>query len=260
MPHFQELWEKYRDKGVHFFAIEGEGMSTLEMEAFVGEWGWKVPFVAASESTLAGYDTKSMPIVYVINSFGRCVYQGNGEYEKFIEESLAKVAYPGLGKAEVGDSAKKAAEAFGKGDYTKARQLANEALAANEADEDAKYIVERCNTLAKKWDEEAAKARDEKRFTQAVAIYARIAARFKGSEEGTKADEASKEMQKDADVKKEMKAEEALAKTLVANKKVKGKDAKASALGKFYEKNTGTRAAEKAKELAEAIKASSYFK
>lgn len=260
MPHFQELWEKYRDKGVHFFAIEGEGMSSVEIEAFVGEWGWKVPFVSAAESSLSGYDTKSMPIVYVINSFGRCVYQGNGEYEKSIEESLAKLAYPGLGKAEVGAASKKAAEAFAKGDYTKARQLAKEVLTANEADEDAKFIVDRCEALAKKWNDEAAKARDEKRFTHAAAVYARIAARFKGSEEGTKADADSKEMQKDADVKKEMKAEDSLSKTLVANKKVKGKEAKAAALGKFYEKNSGTRAAEKAKELAEAIKSSSYFK
>ena len=100
----------------------------------------------------------------------------------------------------------------------------------------------------------------ERRFDEATTYLEKLADHFKGSEIGDKADEELKALKKDKDAKAESKARASLAKTLAANKKMKTKEDKLSALYKFYEKNEGTAAADDAKAMAEAIKNSSKYK
>lgn len=263
MPHFQEVFDKYKGKGVHFFAVEGDGLTMRENQAFAGEWGYSFPIVTLADSKLSGYDMVTMPAMYVINSFGRVLFQGNGDYEKYIETALKDVKYPYLGQQKVAPECEKAAEAFGKGDYTKAKQLANELLAAEPAENiatDAKMIVDRCDALGKLWRGEADAAKEAGRYEEAINALNNLAGHFKGEELGDNAATEAKELGKDAAAKAELKARKDLAKTLAANKKLKTKEDKLSALYKFYEKNKGTAAAEDAKAMAEAIKASDKYK
>ncbi|MCA8918131.1 MAG: hypothetical protein KDB68_04165 [Planctomycetes bacterium] len=263
MPHFQKTFEAYKDKGVSFFAVEGDGLTKYENQAFAGEWGYTFPIVTLADSKLSGYDMVTMPIVFVINSFGRVVFQGNGDYEKYIESSLEDLKYPYLGKDEVVGDAEKAAEAFGKGEYAKAKELANELLSTEPGDDvaaDAKYIVARTDSIASDWQAKIDAMKGERRFDEATTYLEKLADHFKGSEIGDKADEELKALKKDKDAKAESKARASLAKTLAANKKMKTKEDKLSALYKFYEKNEGTAAADDAKAMAEAIKNSSKYK
>lgn len=257
------MFDKYQGKGVHFFAVEGDGLSMRENQAFAGEWGYSFPIVTLADSKLSGYDMVTMPAMYVINSFGRVLYQGDADYEKYIDSALKDVRYPYLGQQKVVSECEKAAEAFGKGDYTKARQLANELLGAEPAENiaaDAKFIADRCEALAKLWRTEADTAKEAGRYEEAIAALNNLAAHFKGEETGDKAAAEAKELAKDPKAKAELKARKDLAKTLAANKKLKTKEDKLSALYKFFEKNEGTAAADDAKAMAEAIKASSKYK
>lgn len=263
MPHFQKLYDAYKDKGVSFFAVEGDGLTYRENQAITGEWGYTFPVVTLADSKLAGYDMVTMPAIYVINAAGRVVFQGNGEYDKYIEGSLEDLKYPYLGKNEVATDAEKAAVAFGKRDYAKAKSLANELLATEPAEDvaaDAKYIIERADAIAAEWRAKADISRAERRFDDTTAFLELISDCFKGSEEGDKASEELKELKKDKDAKAESKARASLAKTLAANKKMKTKEDKLAALYKFYEKNEGTAAADDAKAMADAIKNSSKYK
>jgi len=263
LPHFQEQFNEYKDKGVHFFAIEGEGLSMRENQAFAGEWEVTVPIVTAADSKLDGYDVKTMPAIYVINPFGRVVFQGSGDYEKFLQAALKDVKYPNLGKTSVTPECEKAAEAFGKGDYATAAKLADALLATEPAEavaSDARHISDRCKAVAKSLREEADTAKADGRYVDAITALDMLAARFKGDELATKADEESKALAREKDAKAEIKARKDLAKVLAANKKLRVKDDKLSALYKFYEKNEGTAAASDAKEMAEAIKASAIYR
>ena len=263
MPHFQKAYESYKGKGVSFFAVEGDGLTRAENRAFAGEWQYTFPIVTLADSKLSGYDMVTMPATYVINSFGRVMFQGDGDYEKYIDAGLEDVKYPNLGKQAVADDCEKAAEAFGKGDYAKAKELANALLAGEPAEgvaADAKFIVERCDTLSSAWRTAVDSAKEEGRYQDAMDYLEKLADGFKGSEIGDKADDEMKELKKDKDAKAEIKARKDLAKTLASNRKVKNKEDKLTALYKFYEKNEGTAAANDAKEMAEAIKDSKLFK
>lgn len=263
MPAFQKAYDAYKDKGVAFFAVEGDGLTKPENQAITGEWGYTFPVVTLADSKLSGYDMITMPAVYVINSFGRVVFQGNGDYDKYIESSLEDLKYPYLGKTEVAGDCEKAAEAFGKGDYTKALELANALKTgepSEEVDADASYIIQRCETLAANWRATADSTRADGRYEDTVVYLEKLETYFKGSEIGDKAAAELKELKKDKDAKAEFKARKDLAKTLAGAKKMKNKEDKLSALYKFYEKNEGTAAASDAKAMAEAIKDSSLYK
>ncbi|MCB9893622.1 MAG: hypothetical protein H6839_04160 [Planctomycetes bacterium] len=263
MPHFEESYKKYKDKGVHFFALEGDGLSMPENQSFAGEWGYSFPIVTLADSKMSGYDVVTMPAVFVINAFGRVVFQGDGDYEKYIDSCLKDAPYPNLGKSKVAGDCEKAAEAFAKGDYAMARTLAGALAAGEPAEEvaaDAKHIIERCEKLAKLWREEADAAKADGRYEQAINALENLASHFKGEELGDKAGDEAKELKKDKDAKAEIKARKDLAKVLAGNKKAKSKEDKLSALYKFYEKNEGTAAANEAKAMAEAIKDSKLYK
>jgi hypothetical protein len=263
LPHFQKLFDKHKDSGVHFFAVERSGLSPVEIQSFAGEHGWTLPFVALSESKLSSYDMATMPNIYVINGHGRVVYQGGGEYEKFLDAALKDVKYPELGKLSVVADCEKAAQSFGKRDYTKARQMAEALLEGEPAEDvaaDARYIIERCDYFAKTWREQADSAKEAKLYTRATDALDRIASHFKGSDLGTAAAEESKALKSDKDIKASMKARKDLEKQLLANKKLKTKADKVAALAKFHERNAGTAAADEAKAIAEALQSSQWFK
>ena len=114
--------------------------------------------------------------------------------------------------------------------------------------------------MAKKWREEADAAKTAGRYEEVLTALDQLASHFKGEEAGDNAANEAKELKKDKDAKAELKARKDLAKMLAANKKLKGKEDKLSALYKFYEKNAGTASAEDAKAMAEAIKDSKLYK
>jgi hypothetical protein len=263
LPHFQKSYESYKDKGVSFFAVEGDGLTRPENQAFAGEWAYSFPIVTLADSSLSGYDMVTMPATYVINSFGRVMFQGNGDYENYIDSALEDVKYPNLGKDKVADECDKAASEFGKGDYAKAKELAKELLGAEPAENvaaDAGYIVERCDAVAAQWRTIIDNAKQEGRYQDACDYLERLEEHFKGAEVGDKAKDELKELKKNKDAKAELKARKSLAKLLAKNRKVKKKEDKLAALYKFYEKNEGTAAANDAKAMAEAIKDSKLFK
>lgn len=257
------MFEEYRDKGVHFFAVEGDGLTKEENMAIMGEWEYTVPTVTLADSNLNGYDMVTMPAIYVINGFGRVVFQGTGDYEKYIESAIEDVPYPGLGKKKVHEDCEKAAEEFGAGDYTAAIEEANKVLkgeGGDEAKEDAQYIIDRANELGESWRAKVDEATESGRYQTAIEYLEKLEESFGDDERGEKAEKELKKLKKNDKAKDELKARKALTKTLAANKKSPKKADKLSNLYAFYEKYEGTASAKDAKAMAQAIKDSRYWR
>ena len=175
-----------------------------------------------------------------------------------IHEELAKVRYPGLGKLEVAKPMHKAALYFGAKQFAKAIATAEkERGKLDEADEDfaaasedAEYIIARALSRGEKIRTAIDEAKEARDYDIALARLAFLSASFKGHEIGDTAKEESKTLQKDADVKKELRAFAAL--DNLEGKLAKEHDPakKKATYQAFADEFEGTRAAERARAKA----------
>lgn len=245
------------------FAVEGDGLSALENIAFAAEWKLTVPVVTLSESQMPSWDTKTMPNTYVLNAAGVLVFKGAEGWDDIVTKELAKRPYPGINKDKVEKECEKAAQSFAKGDYSKARELAQAALDAKpgeKAEADAQLILDAAKKRADYLRGAADAAKGEKRFDIALAMLDALASGFKGSEEGNAAAEEAKALRADKDTKKEASAWGTLQKTLAGNKALKTKQDKVKSLRGLQKSLEGTAAASQAREIANAIENSSLYK
>lgn len=96
IPHFIELTNKYKDKGLELVALS-QDKSTEKVREFVKKKGINY-HVAIDNGTADWFDIKSYPTVVVINHLGVIVWRGHpwdSKFEKSIIKALAK--YPGSG-------------------------------------------------------------------------------------------------------------------------------------------------------------------
>lgn len=263
MPHLQEVWEKNHSKGLRVFAVEGDGFTALENYAFAGENKYTFPLVTLADSQLSSWDCKTMPNTFVINADGKLVFSASEGWDEVVTKELAKRVYPGLKRDKVEKECEKAAQAYGKGEYAKALELAKaviDAAPGEKAQADAQFISDAAQALSTSLRSTADAAKAEKRFEDCLVALDRLALGFKGTPEGDAAGEEAKELRKDKDAKREISAWQALAKALESNKKAKGKIEKAKALRAVQKANEGTAAGAKAREVASAIEGSKMYR
>jgi hypothetical protein len=263
LPHFEEFYAKNKDKGVRMFAVEGDGLTSPENLAFAAEWKLTVPVATLSESQMSSWDVKTMPNTYVINAGGNLIFKGSEGWDDIVTKELVKRPYPGINKDKVDKECEKAAQAFAKGDFTKANELAKAVLEAKpgeRAEADAQLILDSAKKRADYLRATADSAKGEKRYDVALAMLDALATGFKGSEEGSAAAEEAKGLRADKDVKKEISAWSMLQKTLTANKTAKNKSDKVKNLRALQKSLEGTAAAGQAREIANAIENSTLYK
>lgn len=152
---------------------------------------------------------------------------------------------------------KKAADAFKKGQYGKALKAAEKVLGGDPDEKllaDAKRVVDRVETVAKELNLLADRAKEAKRYGEAIDLLQKVVAGFKGVDQAKKASERITKMKKDKEIKAELKATAAFEKTCASLKKIKSPLSQVKALLKFAAKNKGTAAAEEAEKYAQALK------
>lgn len=254
MPEVNALWSKFEGKGLHIFMLERQGHSESEIRTLYTNRGLKMPQVLEGE--FGGYPgVGSIPYAYVIGVDGKVIWEGNSGYVGVIDEEIKKIKYLGLGKQDVHKDLEKSAAAFGAGEFGKAREEALKAREKNsEVAEDADYIIARVDAKAATLRKKADETKAARRYHETLKVLEELSGKgFKGMEAATAAAEEIKEMKKDKDIAKELKAWDALAKTIESNEKVKDAATRKTNLLNFVKKNEGMAAAEEAEKLAAEI-------
>ena len=255
IPHVEKLQQTYGKRGLHIFTFEAQNHTPDQILAKLDERGGKTYPVSAGGGN--GYQGDGgIPVAWLIGVDGTVIWQGNPAAEtstldRLIEEEVAKVRYPGMGKSEFHPDALKSVKAYMKQELGKARAEAQKVLAnekQSDAHADAQFLVDKvAEVWSKRWASFEAD-REGKRYAAALENLAWLSKAFKGEDEGTQAKDLLKELKKDKQVKRELAAAAKLQKLLA---KLEGQPAevRAKMLEKFLEdkKVEGTQAAEDAR-------------
>lgn len=255
IPHVEKLQQTYGKRGLHIFTFEAQNHSAEQIKAKVSERGGKTYSVSAGGGNNYRGDG-GIPVAWLIGVEGKVIWQGNpaaetSKLDNLIEQEIAKVRFPGLGKTDFAPEALKAVKLYMGKDFAKARaeaqELADDEKASAQARQDGAFLVAKVDELAARQRELAERYTAEGNYLGAYETLAWFAKHFKGSEEGDAAKEKLKAFKKDKQLKRELKAAVALQKLLA---KLQGQpaDVRAKVLEKFAasKKIEGTAAASRA--------------
>jgi hypothetical protein len=265
------LTELDAQPGLHVVTLYTQVHELAEVEELVKKHALQFPIAMdAIAFENAGYVSPQLPRAWVIGVDGTFAYAGIEDYKPALDKELAKVKYPGLGKAAVHKDLEPAAKAFVAGNYAEAFKLAEDIYDNTEddaAEADADYIMERVDDALGTLTVRAETAEIMKDYALAIACWAE-ATRYKGMDDAEEAPARLKKLQDDKAVQKEIAASRELLR-LTMSLDVKFQpvdDANAAEVAKFrklcvesYRKfatdNAGTGAADSATELAKGIEA-----
>lgn len=212
LPHMNELHKEYGPKGLHVFTLFAQGHPVSQIDALVAKSKIEYPIALDGEWS-DKYPSPSLPQVWVIGVDGKIIYQGGKLDDAVLEKELAKVKYPGLGKASVAKEVEPAAKAFGKGNFAEAVKLAQTVIDGEFGDDavnDAEYVVDRVNEKIKQLTQRAELAEVQKDFTLAQVCWNELATRFAGCEDAQEAPAHLKRLQEDKEAAKETAARRAM--------------------------------------------------
>ena len=261
LADIQKYWEKYSGRGLKVFTIHRLNFEKWpQVEAYCR--GNKYTFPVAMG---AFYDDKNDFFAYkdgknfratVVGSDGKVAYYGKDDgWKAAMDAELAKIIYPNLGKNEVAKDVEKAAEFFAKRDFGKAINEASKRIEGEQPEgvkADAELVIERARAIAKRRNDRIKEWLEDKRYDLAMEYLELIKAEFKSNEIGDEAADKIKELKKDKEAKKELKAFEALQK-VIDQDGAGGPLDFAKALHEFATQQEGFRAAEVAEKKAKQI-------
>lgn len=254
IPHVEKLQQTYGKRGLHIFAFEAQNHTPDEIRAKIAERGGKTYPVSAGGGN--GYQGDGgIPVAWLIGVDGTVIWQGNpaaetSKLDRLIEEEVAKVRYPGMGKSEFHPDTLKAVKAYMQGSLADAREEAQKVLASEklqDAHGDAQYLLDKVAGVATQRWEALEADRTDGRYLEAMEALTWFSKAFKGAEEGDRAKDLLKEMKKDKEIKREVAASAKLQK-LLAQLEGQPAEVQQAALRKFVsdKKIEGTRAAQEA--------------
>jgi hypothetical protein len=259
LPSLQSLYDANKDKGLHIFHVDAQGATRERMTEFLRERNNTVP-TPISGSDFGAYRSASpggLPYAFVIGVDGTVVWEGRGGYNAPIQEELAKIKYPGLGRLEVARPLERAATAFASGELARAQQEAERQKERNEDNEevvaDAEFIIERVQQRAEAMKNRVQEAKDARRYHEAIAALEEIQSAFRGTEMANEARDEVRDMRRDRDIQAELRAWTELDRVIQQNERARDNATRRQALNRFYERYEGTAAAEEAKKLAQAL-------
>ena len=246
MGHLDELYAKYRDRGLVVLAVTDEPRGLVDK--FIADTGAKHPIVIESGDSMRAYGGTGFPTMVLIDARGRVAVAGHAQ-ESDIERLLADTwSVPVLPKKLAAVQ-----KTLDKGEYAAARKALEAQLAGTGLDEADRKAAED----AMKWiDDRGAKilagAEEDERAGDAYGAaqgYRRAAEAFKGGETGTKADAALKALLADKAKKREVDGGDLLEKNRAKLRSMKPEQA-AAWCRSFVKNFEGTKAAAKAQALA----------
>ncbi|MCF6227513.1 MAG: TlpA family protein disulfide reductase, partial [Planctomycetes bacterium] len=237
LPSIQKFYEANKDRGLHVFLVNAQAEPKGGMQKFADDRGLTFP-IPMARGGFDNYPVSGLPTVYVIGPDGKIVSDSRKGYMAECTKQLDRIKYLGLGKLDVVKDCVKAATEFSKGNFAKAKATAEKVKEKKADDEatvaDAEYIIDRVNKMAEGLQAKAEVKKEERRYHEMVAILEQIAGKgFKGMECADDAAEQLKAIKKDKAIGTEIKAWNALAKVVEANKKAKDAATKKKNLFKF---------------------------
>jgi hypothetical protein len=253
--------------GVHVVSLYRHLHKFEELEAAVTKH--KITWPIALDSFYpAGYAAPDVPKFWVVGADGKVKFIGESGYEKTLNEELAKVKYPGLGKDKVHKTVEPAAKLFVQGKYAQAHAAATKVFdnADDKAvEEDADYVVKRIEGRARTLAQRAEDAEATTDYAIAIRCWEELG-KYKGVEDAGEAAARLKKLTDSDEVKKQITARRDLislqyelavewSKTEQedAGKVKKFREDSRDAYKKFAEKHKGTSAATVAEERIAAL-------
>lgn len=262
---------EYHEKpGLHVVTLYAQVHKLEEIEELVTKHEIKYP-IAMDSFWDAGYEAPGLPKMWIIGADGKVKFAGMSGYSKVLEEELAKVKYPGLGRDKVHSALEPAAKLFGEGKFKQAYDAAEKIYDGTDdsaAEDDADYIMKRVDEKLRALKMRAETLEAERNYAPALACWEALLA-FKGLDDAEEAPERLKKLKDSKDVAKEITARRALlAEMLLLDLEYAKIDASDEAqLKKFRESclaaykkfveadaNKGTAAADRANELIGVFK------
>jgi hypothetical protein len=249
--HLNELWAKYRDRGLVVLAVTNEGRSLVD--GFVEKTGATHPIVIEKSDSAAAFGIEGFPTTYLVDPDGRIASIDDAQ-ESRIEALLAKVRLAPALPGKLASLKKN----FDKKDYAAAAKALEGLLKGTSLGEEdrkaaevaAKWIVDTGAAMLANADA-ADKAGDP---FEAAQTLRRVKESFKGLEAATKAEEALKALSADKAKDREIVAGDAWEKTLARAKTLKPEQAAAMCRA-FAKKYEGTKAGAKAEKAAVGFEA-----
>jgi hypothetical protein len=199
---------EYHDKpGLHVITLYAQTHELTEIDELVTKHNIKYP-VAFDIAWSSGYQTPNMPLpkMWLIGTDGKVKFAGFAGYSKVLEEELAKVKYPGLGKDSVAEALKPAAEAFVKGKYAEAYKAAEAIYDSTEVaaeEDDADWIIKRIEGRAEDLRMRAETAEIEKQIGTAIRCWEALT-KFEGISEAEGAAKRLAKLKASDEAKREM--------------------------------------------------------
>ena len=192
--------------GLHVVSLYTHVHKFSELEALISKHNIKYP-IALDSFWPAGYAASTVPRVWIVGTDGKIKFIGESGFEKVLEEELAKVKYPGLGKDSVASALEPAAKLFAEGKFADAYAAARALLdSGDEATrDDAEALIERVDERIRALRIRAEDAEGERDFSLAMRCWEEMS-RYKGIEDAAEGPEKLKKLQDSAEAKKEIKA------------------------------------------------------
>lgn len=267
LPHLAEMAEN--TPGLHVVGLYAQVQPLAEIESALKKHNVKFPNAFDSFWDV-GYEAPSLPKVWIVGVEGKVVFVGRDGYEETLKKELAKVKYPGLGRAKIHKELEPAAKAFGEGKFAEAYNLAEAVYDETEddaAEEDADYIMGRIDDRLGTLSVRADTTEVTKNYRVTLACLEEML-KYKGLDDAEEAPERLKKLKESEEVKKELDARHALLELMmsldVEYQKVDDTDAGQVAefrkkclqeYRKFAKDKAGTGAADKAQSLIETFEA-----
>lgn len=261
LSHIQSLWDKYGGKGLQVFAIHRLDFEKWpEVEAYCrkNKYTFCVPMGGFYDEAndFFGYKEGKSFRYCVVSGEHKVAWYGKDEgWKDALDAELDKLVYPNLGKHEVHDDCKSAAEELGKREFGKALVEAEKALAGEvnpEAKRDFESIVARAMWIADTRAERVAKWIEEKRYDLVMKTHELNEEEFRTHRIADEAEEARKALKKDKAIKKELKAFDMLD-DLIAKESTGGWQKYANALHAFAKSQSRFAAGGVAEKLAKSL-------
>lgn len=260
---------EYHEKpGLHIVTLYAQVHKLEEIEELVTKHEIKYP-IALDSFWEAGYEAPGLPKMWIIGADGKVKFAGMAGYSKVLEEELAKVKYPGLGKDKVHSTLEPAAKLFSEGKYKQAHEAAEKVFDDTDdsaAEDDADYIMKRVEEKLRNLKMHAETFEAERRYDRAIKCWEALLT-FKGLDDAEEAPERLKKLKDSKDVAKEITARRALlAEMLLLDLEYakidagdeaqlkKFRETCLAAYKKFADANKGTAAADRAIELIAIFK------
>lgn len=257
LPSNQAMWEAHKDRGLHMFLIDCQGTSLEDSQKYAAQRGLTMPIAIHLECDFIKWDDAqrlSLPYSYVVGPDGKVVWQGRGDgYAAQVREQLARLKYPSLRRMDIAPELVTAATQFEAGEYAAARASAEKVKAAAPSEAavaDADHVIAAVDDHVLKLRLRIDELKSDRRYHEAFPLLEKLAGKaYKGLEYGDSAAAELKELRKDKQVQKEIKAWEQWRLTQEANKKLKTAEERNAATQKFIKKYEGTAAADEAQAL-----------